>query len=305
MLPQQGSVLAAEIDGVYMFIFWLSVVLFIGIVGTMLYVSWRYRFVAGRVTPHQTHNTMLEITWSVLPLLLCIGLFFWGVDGYMKLSVAPGEAMEIQITAKQWLWQFEYPDGTRSVNEVHVPANKPVHFVMTSEDVLHDFYVPDMRVKKDIIPGRYTDIWFTPTVEGLHVSTCAEYCGKGHSDMHAKLFVDTKAKYDEWMATGGDEWKNHTPEEWGKIQWDQKGCATCHTIDGARSKGPTWKGIFGTSVKLKDGKTAVIDEAYLRESMMQPNAKVVEGFEPIMPTFQGLLRENEIRGLVAYIKSLK
>jgi cytochrome c oxidase subunit II len=305
LLPPQGSVFAGEIDAIYMFIFWLSVVLFVGIVGTMLYFAYRYRYVAGRVTPHQTHNTRLEIIWSVLPLLLCIGMFFWGLDGYMKYTVAPGESMEIQVTGKQWLWQFEYPDGTRSVNEIHIPVNKAVHFVMTSEDVIHDFYVPDMRVKRDVIPGRYTDIWFTPTVVGQHVSTCAEYCGKGHSDMHAKLFVDTQAKYDEWMATGGDEWKNHTPEEWGKIQWDQKGCATCHTVDGTRSKGPSWKGIFGETVKLKDGKTAVVDEAYLRESMMQPNAKVVDGYEPIMPTFQGLLRENEIRGLVAYIKSLK
>ena len=213
--------------------------------------------------------------------------------------------MEIQVTGKKWLWQFEYPDGTRSVNEVHMPVNKAVHLVMTSEDVLHDFFVPDMRVKRDVIPGRYSEYWFTPTMVGEHVSTCAEYCGKGHSDMHAKLFVDTQQKFDEWMATGGDEWKNHTPEEWGKIQWDQKGCATCHTLDGSKSKGPSWKGIWGKMEKLKDGKTVLVDENYVRESMMQPQAKVVDGFEPIMPTFQGLLRENEIRGLLAYIKSLQ
>jgi cytochrome c oxidase subunit 2 len=309
MLPRQGSAFAAEVDLVYMGIFWLSVVLFVGIVGTMVYFAWRYRYKAGRVTPHQTHNTPLEVIWTVIPLLLCVALFFWGLDGYMKYAVAPGEAMEIQITAKKWLWQFEYPDGTRSINELHLPVGKPVRFVMTSEDVLHDFYVPDMRVKHDVVPGRYTQVWFTPTLLGEHVATCAEYCGKGHSDMHAKVFVDTQAKYEEWMATGGDEWKNHTPEEWGKIQWEQKGCATCHTTDGSRSKGPTWKGIWGkpVTVKTADGKTitVIVDENYLRESMMNPGAKVVEGFENIMPTFQGLLRENEIRGLVAYIKSLQ
>lgn len=296
-------------DFVYMAILWLSIVLFLGIVGAEVYFMWRFRYVPGRATPHQTHNTQLEITWSVLPLLLCVGLFFWGLNGYMKFAVAPGDSMEIQITAKKWLWTFEYPDGTRSVNELHLPVNKSVHFVMTSEDVLHDFYVPDMRVKRDVIPNRYSEIWFLPTALGEHVSTCAEYCGKGHSDMRAKVVVDTQADYEKWMATGGTEYLDYTPEAWGKIQWDRKGCATCHTLDGSKSKGPSWKGIYGhpVTVKTADGKTqtVTVDENYLRESMMQPNAKVVEGFDPVMPTFQGLLRENEIRGLVAFIKSLQ
>lgn len=305
LLPPQASTFAGDIDLMYMAIFWLSVVLFLGIVGAMSYFAWRYRYVPGRATPHQTHSTQMEVIWTVLPLLLCVGLFFWGLYGYMKLAVAPGEAMEVQVVAKQWLWQFEYPDGTRTVNEVHLPINKPVHFVMTSEDVLHDFFVPDMRTKKDIVPGRYTDIWFNPTMEGTHVATCAEYCGKGHSDMQAKVIVESQQKYDEWMATGGDEWMKHPPEEWGQIQYRAKGCETCHSVDGSRSKGPTWKGLFGKMEKLRDGKTVEVDEAYLRESMMNPAAKVVDGFEPVMPTFQGLLRENEIRGLVAFIKSLK
>lgn len=305
LLPPQGSEFAKDIDNIYMFILWLSIVFFVGIVVTMSYFAWRYRYVPGRVTPHQTHNTQLEIVWTVIPVIICIGLFFWGITGYMKFAVGPGESMEVQITAKKWLWQFEYPDGTRSINELHLPVNKAVHFVMTSEDVLHDFYIPDLRMKRDIIPGRYSEYWATPTTVGEHVATCAEYCGKGHSDMHAKVFVDTPEKYAEWMATGGDEWKNHTPEEWGKIQYDQKGCATCHTIDGSKSKGPTWKGIWGKPVKLNNGTSVLVDENYVRESMMQPNAKVVDGFEPIMPTFQGLLRENEIRGLVAFIKSLQ
>jgi len=305
MLPAQGSDFAKEIDVVYMGIFWLSVVMFFGIVIPMSYFAWRYRFVPGRVTPHQTHNTTLEVVWSVIPLLLCVGLFFWGLVGYLKYIVAPGEAMEIQVTAQKWQWAFEYPDGTRSLNEVHVPVNKPVRFVMTSVDVLHDFYVPDMRVKMDVIPNRYTQVWFTPTVTGEKVSTCAEYCGKGHSDMHAKVFVDTQADYDKWMATGGTEYTQYPPEEWGKIQWERKGCQTCHNIDGTRSKGPSWKGIFGKMEKLNNGSTVLVDENYLRESMLQPNAKVVDGFEAIMPTFQGLLRQNEMDGLIAFIKSLQ
>jgi cytochrome c oxidase subunit 2 len=305
MLPRQGSVFAGEVDFLYMFLFWLSVVLFLGIAVPSLYFCWRYRYQPGRVTPHQTHNTVLEITWSILPLFLCVGIFFWGLESWMKSTVAPGEAMEVQITAKKWLWQFEYPDGSRTVNDLHVPVGKPVRFVMTSEDVLHDFFVPDMRVKHDIVPGRYTEVWFTPTVLGLHTITCAEYCGKGHSDMQAKLTVDTEPEFKKWLETGGTEWMNYTPEEWGKIQRDEKGCATCHSIDGSRGQGPSWKGIWGKLEKLSDGKEVLVDENYVRESMMFPQAKIVAGFQPIMPTFQGLLHDQDVRGLIAYIKTLQ
>jgi cytochrome c oxidase subunit II len=257
------------------------------------------------VTPHITHNTTLEIVWSVLPLLLCIVIFFWGTTDWLKYAVAPGESMEIQITAKKWIWTFEYPDGSRTANDIHVPVGKPVKFIMTSEDVLHDFYVPDMRVKHDIVPGRYTEIWFTPTVLGPHNFTCAEYCGKGHSDMLGKLTVDNDADFKKWLETGGDEWKSYAPEVWGKMQREQKGCATCHSIDGTRGQGPSWKGIYGKMEKMSDGKSYLVDDAYLQESMMQPNAKVVASFEAIMPSFQGLLHPQDIRGLIAYIKTLQ
>jgi cytochrome c oxidase subunit II len=310
MLPvNQGSDFATEVDFIYMTLFWGSVFFFVGIVGAAAYFSWRYRYKPGRATPHQTHNTTLEIIWTVIPTMIIVVIFFWGVNGYMKFAVAPGEAMEVQVVGKQWLWTFEYPDGTRSVNEMHVPVNKNIRLVMSSEDVLHDFYVPDMRIKRDIIPGRYTQIWFRANDKGLgeHVTTCAEYCGKGHSDMRAKLFVDTQADYDKWMATGGTEWEDYKThmQDWGKIQWDRKGCSTCHSLDGTASKGPTWKGMWGSMVKLSDGKSVLVDEAYVRESMMLPQAKIVAGFDPVMPTFQGLLRENEINGLIALMKSLK
>ncbi len=308
MLPPQGSAFAAEVDNVYMWLFWLSVFLFLGITVPAVYFAWRYRYKPGRVTPHQTHNTLLEIVWSVLPLMLCVLIFFIGLNGWMKYVVAPGEALEIQILARKWSWAFEYPDGSRTVNEVHVPVNKPVRFVMTSEDVLHDFFVPDMRVKHDVIPGRYTQVWFTPTVLGTHHVTCAEYCGKGHSDMQAKLVVDNEADYAKFLETGGSEWEDYkqNPAAWGKLQWERKGCNTCHSIDGTRiaNGGPSWKGIWGKMEKLNNGKEVLVDADYVQESMMQPSAKVVSGFEPIMPTFQGLLRPHEIQGLMAFIKSL-
>jgi cytochrome c oxidase subunit 2 len=305
LLPPQGSAFAAEVDDLYMFLVALCTVLFIGIAFAAVYFTFRYRYKPGRVTPHITHNTTLEVMWSVLPLLLCVVIFFWGFNSWLKYAVAPGDAMEIQVTAKKWLWQFEYPDGSRTANEIHVPVGKPVRFVMTSEDVLHDFYVPDMRVKHDIVPGRYTEVWFTPTVLGRHHVTCAEYCGKGHSDMQARLIVETDAEYKKWLETGGDEWKSYTPEKWGEMQREQKGCATCHSIDGTRGQGPSWKGIYRKMEKMNDGKEYLVDDAYIRESMLLPNAKVVAGFEPIMPSFQGLLHPQDIAGLTAYIKSLK
>jgi cytochrome c oxidase subunit 2 len=313
MMPPQGSEFAKEIDFVYMSLFWLSVVLFLMIAVPACYFAWRYRYKPGRVTPHQTHNTTLEVAWSVGPLVLCIGIFFWGLNGWMKYSVAPGESMEITVTAKQWLWQFEYPDGSRTINDIHVPVNKPVKFTMTSEDVLHDFFVPDMRVKHDIIPGRYTQIWFTPTVLGEHNFTCAEYCGKDHSGMKGKLTVDNDADFAKWMETGGTEFVPYfdgsdpkkTPADWGKITYERVGCNSCHTVDGTKSKGPSWKGVYGSMVPLNNGTSVLADEAYIKESMMSPQAKVVKGFDPIMPTFQGLLKPNQVNGLVAYIESLK
>lgn len=309
MLPPRGSSYARDVDITFLGIYWLSVVLFLGIAGTAIYFAWRYRYKPGRATPHQTHNTVLEVVWSILPLLLCVALFFWGMYGYMQFVVAPGEAMEVIVTGKQWLWTFEYPDGSRTVNDLHAPVNKPIKLVLTSDDVIHSFYVPAMRVKHDAVPGRYTQVWFTPTLPGEHVITCAEYCGKDHSNMRAKLIVEDDAAFAKFMLTGGAEWEQYRDEnrwaDWGKVQYERKGCNSCHTVDGTPSKGPTWKGLWNKRETLNNGTTVVVDEAYLRESMLQPNAKIVQGFEPVMPTFQGLLRDHEIRGLVAYIESLQ
>jgi cytochrome c oxidase subunit 2 len=308
----QGSEFAKHIDLVYMALFWLSVVLFLMIAVPAVYFGWRYRYKPGRATPHQTHNTAIEIVWSVLPLILCIGIFFWGLYGFMEFSVSPGNAMEVQVIAKQWLWQFEYPDGSRTINDLHVPVNKPVKFVMTSEDVLHSLFFPNMRVKNDVVPGRYTEVWFTPTEIGETYFTCAEYCGKDHSGMRGKLTIENDEDFAKFIATGGTEYEDYfkgdpqkTPADWGRLQWERKGCNSCHNIDGTRSKGPSWKGIFGKPERLNNGAQVVVDEDYLRESMMTPGAKVVDGFEPIMPTFQGLLRDHEVRGLVEFIKSLQ
>ena len=307
LLPVEGSVHARDVDDLYLFLVYLSIFFFTLVAGLAIWSVVKYRRRPGRKTPHITDHMGLELAWSIIPLIIVMGVFFWGMRGFMNATVAPGNALEITVSAKKWVWSFEYPDGTRTINEVHVPVGKPVRFVMGSEDVIHSFFVPTMRVKQDVVPGRYTDVWFTPEMEGLHRVACAEYCGKGHSDMAAKIYVDSPEKYKKWVEEGGDEWKTMTPQAYGALLYESKGCNTCHSVDGSRvaGGGPTWKAMFGQSVPLSDGKSVLADENYIRESIVNPQAKIVAGYEPIMPTYQGLLRERELNALIVYIKSLK
>ncbi len=316
MLPVQGSVYAGKVDDLYMFLIWLSAFFFFLVAGIIAWCVINYRRRPGRKSAHITDHLGLELTWSIVPLILVTGVFFWGVSGYMEASVAPGDALEITVTARKWNWAFEYPDGSRTASEIHVPVGKPVKFLLMSEDVLHDFFVPAMRVKHDVLPNRYTEVWFTPSIkspigaDGKAVPfliTCAEYCGKGHSDMQAKLFVDDDVTYKKWVEEGGDEWKSMTPAAFGKLLWESKGCATCHSIDGSpvAGGGPSWKGIYSTMQPMSDGKAFMADENYIRESIMVPGAKIVKGYDNIMPSFQGLLRDREVNALIAFMKTLK
>jgi cytochrome c oxidase subunit II len=303
ILPPQGSAFAGELDTFYMFLVWLTVFFFVLIAGIVVYSVVKFRHKAGDVTPHWTHNNMLEFVWTAIPTLIVMVIFFWGVKGYLEAEVAPGDAQEIQVTAKQWVWQFQYPDGTRAINEVHVRLNRPVKFLASSEDVLHDFFVPDMRVKHDVLPDRYVQVWFTPTVPGKHHIECAEYCGRGHSDMAATLYVDNDVDYQKWLDTGGVD-PNMPLDKLGAMLYENKGCSTCHSIDGSVGQGPSWKGVFGHQQQMSNGQTVMADENYVRESILTPSAKVVKGFDNIMPVFQGVLRPRELDALVAYIKTL-
>ncbi len=306
-LPTQGSAYAKDMDSLFMFLVFMSIFFFLLVAGLVFFSITVYRRKPGRKTPHITDHLGLELAWSIIPLILVMGVFFWGFRDYMKTQVAPNEALEITVTAKKWVWAFEYPDGTRTLNELHLQVGKPVRFIMTSEDVIHDFYAPEMRVKMDVIPNRYTELWFQPDKEGVFHLTCAEYCGKGHSDMKANIIVDSEAKYKHWVEEGGDEWKTMKPVDYGRLVYESKGCATCHSLDGTRMQGggPSYKGLFGRMEKLTDGKEVKVDENYLRESMLVPGAKVVAGYENIMPVFQGLLREREIAALITFIKAQK
>jgi cytochrome c oxidase subunit 2 len=203
------------------------------------------------------------------------------------------------------VWEFEYPDGLRTLNEIHVPVNRPVRLVMRSEDVIHSFFVPTFRVKKDVLPGRYTELWFTATRPGRHQVLCTEYCGKGHSDMLALIHVDDDEAYQRWLIEGDESLKTMPLTELGQMVHENRGCATCHSLDGTRGQGPSWKGIFGTTHQMQDGSSVVVDENYLRESILEPQNKIVAGYEGIMPTYKGLLREREVLGVIEYIKNLK
>lgn len=306
MLGEQASTLAPGVDNLFMFISAVNTFFFVLIcLCIVIFVRSYRRRSKNDVTPHITHNQTLEIVWSVVPLIILIGIFFWGFHGYVTAQIAPANSIEIQVTGKKWVWQFEYPDGMRTLNSFHVPVNRPVRLVMNSEDVLHSFFIPAFRIKKDVLPVRYTEEWFEATKPGVYPIFCTEYCGKGHSDMLARVFVDDPAQYEKWVREGDEEIQKLPLKELGAMVHENRGCATCHSLDGTRGQGPSWKGIFGTTRQFADGTSAVADENYIRQSILEPQAHVVQGYEPIMPTYKGLLRDREILGAIEFIKTLK
>lgn len=306
MLPAQGSTHAADVDNLYMFVFWLSTAFFVLVAALIVLFVVKYRRKGPNDrTPNITHHLGLELTWSIVPLLLCLVIFFWGFRDYMRATVAPGDAMEINIQAEKWLWTFEYPNGLRSIGSLHVPVGKPVKLIMQSKDVLHSFYIPGFRTKMDVLPNRYTEQWFKSDVPGVYQVQCAEYCGKGHSQMNAKIYVDTPVKYEDFLENGDEEMRKMPLAELGKLIYETRGCITCHSLDGSRGQGPSWKGIFGQEHKMGDGRSFKVDENYIRTSILQPQAMILQGFEGIMPTYQGLLRDREILAVIEFIKSQK
>lgn len=306
MMPPQGTLHAKAVDDLYVFTVLLSTFFFFLIAGLVLVFITKYKRRGPNDKVSQVnHNMRLEIAWSVIPLVIVIGIFFWGFAGYMAASVSPNDAMEIQVTAEKWLWSFEYPNGTRSIGDLHIPVGKPVKLVMMSKDVLHSFYIPAARIKADVLPDRYTEQWFQPIKAGMFQVQCTEYCGKGHSEMNARVFVDTPEKYLDFLEFGDEEMRKMPLSELGKLLYQTRGCATCHALDGTKGQGPSWKGVYGQDHQMSDGKSFKVDENYIRTSILQPQAMIVQGFEPIMPSYQGLLRDREIQGLIAYIKTLQ
>lgn len=305
-MPPQNSTMAAEIDFLWDFIYWASAVFFIILGAAIVYFVFRYRRRRqGELTTGVAHNMPLEITWTLIPTILIFFVFVWGFKSYLKLHIAPGDAMEIKVTGQKWFWSFQYAEGASTVNELVVPVDKPVKLLMSSVDVIHSFFVPNFRVKMDVLPNRYTQLWFEATAVGEYDLLCTEYCGTGHSEMIGKVRVLGEREYAEWLESAGGMGEGMTPAEYGAQLYKNKACNTCHSIDGSKLVGPSFLNLYNTQQMLTNGPPTMADENYLRESILNPQAKLVAGYDPVMPSYQGVLKDQQIDALIAYIKSLK
>jgi cytochrome c oxidase subunit 2 len=309
-IPEVASNLASKVDGVLLLITIMSLVFFILITVVLVYFAIKYRRKReDEETPYITGSEPLEIIWTVIPSILLIVLFVYGYVVFKDMRTPPKDAVEINVQGKQWLWTFDYYNGKKTINELYVQYNRPVRLVMEAQDVLHSFFVPGFRVKQDLVPGRYTQLWFTPTKIGTFDIFCAEYCGTGHSAMLGKVVVLSPEAYEIWekgvKVDEGAGVASLPPAELGAKIYKEKGCNACHSLDGSKIVGPSFKGIFGHSVELQDGSTVDVDENYIRQSILEPQAQIVKGFAPVMPSYKGILSDEDVTALVAYIKTLK
>ncbi len=303
LFPPVSSTLASKVDAIFLFTVAVSVFFSVLIVATIAFFLVRYRRRQGRETGQEIRgNTLiLELAWSVIPLGLVMVSFFWGASIFFDASRPPADAWSFHVYGKQWMWKVEHPEGKREINEFHVPVNQAVKLTMTSEDVIHNFSVPAFRLKMDVLPGRYTTAWFKATKTGTYHIFCDQYCGVDHAKMVGKIHVLEPQDYRSWLAgTASPGGTVATGDE----LFVAKACNTCHRPDSS-ARAPFLEGVFGKTVALADGRTVVADETYLRESILNPASKVVQGYQPIMPTFKDQVSEEEIVQLIKYIKSLK
>jgi cytochrome c oxidase subunit 2 len=301
LFPVQASTLAPEVDHLLYFLLAITVFFTLLIFGAIFYFAIRYRRRSEHELPHVPHTGYtLEIVWSVIPFGLTMVMFTWGAAIFFNASKPPNNAIQIYAVGKQWMWKLEHMEGQREINELHIPVGRPVRITMASEDVIHSFYVPAFRTKQDVVPGRYSTTWFTPTKTGKYHLFCAEYCGTRHSGMIGWVYVMEPADYEAWLGGGAAE---GSLAENGKKLFEQLACNNCHKEDNT-GRCPNLVNLFGSQVKLSGGGTVKADEAYIRESILQPQAKIVAGYEPVMPTFTGLVSEDQVLQLVEYVKSL-
>ena len=306
-LPPQASTFAPSVDGLFYFILWVSIVSFLLCMGALTYFGLKYkRRQAFEPTSNIRGDHKLEIAWSVIPGLVLIVVFAWGLKGYMAMAVAPNDTLDIRVTASSWDWYFAYPDGEGTNEELVVPVGRPVRLIMTSTDVIHSLFIPAFRVKRDVLPGRYTTLWFEATREGTYTLFCTEYCGRLHSRMNKRVRVVSQAAYEEWLGTlEVTKPEDLTYAEWGAQLFSAYTCNACHSVDGSRLVGPTVRGLYQSTREFTDGTSAVADEAYLREQILVPASKVTAGYPNAMPAYAGRLSDEELHALVEYIKELQ
>jgi cytochrome c oxidase subunit 2 len=302
LMPQQASTNAAEVDALYYYLILISAIFTLLIAGAIIYFAVKYR----RGSPAErgqraTHFFWLEATWIAVPLVLTMTMFAWGARLYFRQVRPPAGALAIDCIARQWMWKFQHPEGQAEINDLHVPLGMPVRVQMISEDVIHSLFIPAFRVKQDVLPGRYTSIWFEATLVGEYHLFCAEYCGAKHSEMRGRVVVMEASDYAAWLS--GKLPSAEGAAAAGRLL-DQLRCTNCHQGGGESSRCPPLENLYGNPVKLANDTTVIADDSYLRESILQPAAKVVAGYQPIMPTYQGQLGEEEILRLIAEIKGL-
>ncbi len=301
LFPESASTVAADVDALYFFLVGVSG--FFSILISTLIVSFAVRYRrrhADEVGAEVHGGLLLEIGWTVIPFLITLVIFFWGAKVYFVMASPPDETLNIYVVGKQWMWKVQHIAGQREINQLHVPVGRPVKLIMTSEDVIHDFSIPAFRVKADVIPGRFVQIWFEPIKPGTYRIFCAEYCGTKHSGMTGEVVVMEPVAYQTWLSGGAPEGSLAST---GEKLFSDLACNTCHRPD-SRGRGPVLDNVFGRPVPLHDGTVVTADESYIRESILTPAAKVTAGFQPVMPAFQGLVSEEQLLALIEYIKSL-
>jgi cytochrome c oxidase subunit II len=302
-VPDSASSMSWKVDAVYFYLSGVTLFFTLLISAILIFFVIRYR----RRTPYEIPRPVagshkLETLWTVIPFVISMTIFGWSAKVYFEQYTPPQNAIEVYVVGKQWMWKIQHSTGQREINELHVPVGKKIKLIMTTEDVIHDFFVPAFRMKADVVPGKFTTQWFEATKTGTYHLFCAEYCGMNHSGMIGSIIVMEPREFDNWLSgnTG-----TTTPAAAGQQLYQTLGCASCHGANGEGGRGPTLLGMFGKQVQLVGGQTIRADEPYIRESILNPQAKLVEGFGPIMPTFQGQISEDQLVQLVAYIKSLQ
>jgi cytochrome c oxidase subunit 2 len=309
-MPPNASSVATEMDLLYLFIAAVSAFFVVLVAALVLVFAIKFRRRHPDEVGADIHGSLiLELSWTIVPFILAMIMFVWGADLFFRLSRPPVDSMDIFVVGKQWMWKVQHPTGVREINQMHVPVGRNVRVTLGSEDVIHDYAIPAFRVKMDAVPGKLTTLWFKATVPGTYHLFCMEYCGTNHAGMIGEVIAMTPEDYEAWLAAGGTVATGPvlTPVEAGQQLFNgQFACNTCHKEDGS-GLGPPLSGVFGSTVTLADGRTVVADDNYLRESIMNPSAKIVRGFPSpsLMPTFQGQATEEQIMSLIAYVKSLK
>lgn len=303
LMPVPGSDIAKQVDSLYTFLLVASAIACFLLIGGMVYFAYKYRRKTDSdKTPYITHSHVLEFLWSFIPFVIFMVVFAWGWWIYDEMRDFPEDAFEVHVVGKQWSWEFQYKSG-RTSPELVVPVDRPIKLIMTSVDVLHSFFIPSMRVKQDVLPNRYTAIWFHSNLEGEFNIFCTEYCGVEHSSMITKMRVVSQTEFDEWLENDPNAGLSLT--EIGKKTLTTKGCVACHNLNETKKIGPGFKGIWDSTREFTDGSSAKADENYIRESILNPNKQIVKGYAPAMPTFQGQIKDQEITAIIEFLKTLK